>query len=241
MYGNYIEILGIQISWYSILGFAGVMASWLLCRSRCSRFGIEKNDVTNLMAYSLIGIIIGSKLLALICMAPDLIAEARNIKWNMDMVTVLMQGGFVFYGGLLGVMAAFYIYCRQFGLSYTNVLELAAPAIPLFHVFGRLGCFTAGCCYGIGNFPLQLVEALLNAVIFIILLWMQQREKMKGKTFLIYLIIYPSARFIIEFFRGDPERGFIGIFSVSQWISVILLLISAVLLLCPKIKNRRKN
>ncbi len=237
MYRNYIEILGIQISWYSILGFAGLMAAWMLCRSRCGRFGIEKADVTNMMAYSIVGIIVGSKLLALICMAPDIIAEAGNIKWNMDMVTLLMQSGFVFYGGLLGVIASFYIYCRQFGLSCRNVLELAAPGIPLFHVFGRIGCFSAGCCYGIGGFPLQLLEAGINICIFLLVFLLQQKGKMKGKTFLIYLITYSSVRFVLEFLRGDPERGFIGMFSVSQWISVILLVVSAVFLFERQIKR----
>ena len=222
--GKYIEILGKQISWYAILGFIGLMAALFLCVKRRRRFDIARGDVINLMAYSIIGIIAGSKLLALICMTPDIIKNFSHIQWNAHTVSVLMQSGFVFYGGLMGVIAAFYIYCRQFGLSFRSVMELSAPSIPLFHFFGRLGCFTAGCCYGIGGFPVQLVEAAINLMIFAVIILVQNQDKLRGKTFCLYLLLYTSVRFVLEFYRGDPERGFIGPLSVSQWISALLFL-----------------
>lgn len=220
---TYIEILGRQISWYAILGLIGLMAALFLCAKRRRRFAIDSGDVVNLGAYSIIGILVGSKLLALACMAPDIIKNFGMIEWGGQTIELMMKSGFVFYGGLLGVMAVSYIYCRQFGLNFVQVMELAAPAVPLFHFFGRLGCFTAGCCYGIGGFPLQLVEAAVNLLIFAAILIVQNKNMMKDKTFSLYLILYPAARFLLEFFRGDPERGFIGPFSVSQWISIGLV------------------
>ena len=100
--GKYIEILGKQISWYAILGFIGLIAALFLCVKRRRRFDIARGDVINLMAYSIIGIIAGSKLLALICMTPDIIKNFSHIQWNAHTVSVLMQSGFVFYGGLMG-------------------------------------------------------------------------------------------------------------------------------------------
>ena len=115
-------------------------------------------------------------------------------------------------------------HCRQFGLPFRSVMELSAPSIPLFHFFGRLGCFTAGCCYGIGGFPVQLVEAAINLMIFAVIILVQNQDKLRGKTFCLYLLLYTSVRFVLEFYRGDPERGFIGPLSVSQWISALLFL-----------------
>ena len=87
-------------------------------------------------------------------------------------------GGSVFYGGLLGGILAGAVYLRRKGRPLDLWASLTAPAIPLFHVFGRVGCFLGGCCYGlpsawgfvyryspvaeangVSRFPVQLVEA----------------------------------------------------------------------------------
>lgn len=207
------------------IGLHRIDSSLVLCVKRRRRFDIARGDVINLMAYSIIGIIAGSKLLALICMTPDIIKNFSHIQWNAHTVSVLMQSGFVFYGGLMGVIAAFYIYCRQFGLPFRSVMELSAPSIPLFHFFGRLGCFTAGCCYGIGGFPGSACRGRHKSDDhFAVIILVQNQDKLRGKTFCLYLLLYTSVRFVLEFYRGDPERGFIGPLSVSQWISALLFL-----------------
>ena len=60
-----------------------------------------------------------------------------------------------------------------------------------FIFFGRLGCFTAGCCYGIGGFPVQLVEAAINLMIFAVIILVQNQDKLRGKTFLpLSFVVY---------------------------------------------------
>jgi len=237
---NYILIFGKTISFYSIIGFIGLMAALFLCLKRRKRYGIEKDDVINLMAYSIIGIVVGSKLMALICMVPQFIEYWQQIKWSSAFLMEIMQKGFVFYGGLIGVIAAFYIYCRQFKLPFGKVMELIAPAVPLFHFFGRIGCYTAGCCGGIGGFPLQLVEASGNLIIFSLIIYIQNKHSEFSKTFPLYLLLYGCMRFVLEFFRGDPERGFIGFLSVSQWLSLIFAA-AAVRLIMGRIKDKGSN
>lgn len=102
---------------------------------------------------------------------------------------------------------------------------MTAPAIPLFHIFGRIGCYTAGCCGGIGGFPLQLVEAAINLVIFSVLIMIQNRGAFKGRTIYCYFIMYPVCRFILEFFGEIRKEGSSGRCPVSQWISLIFLFI----------------
>ena len=227
---NYILILGKTISFYSILGVVGLLAALLLCIKRRRKYDLQRDDLVNIMAYSVIGIVVGSKLLALICMIPQFIEYWDKIQWSNEFLQAIMQSGFVFYGGFGGVILAFYIYCRQFGLPFGKVMEMAAPAFPLFHFFGRLGCYTAGCCGGIDGFPMQLVEAFGNLAIFAVIIFVQDRRSAFTKTFPLYMLIYGCMRFALEFFRGDPERGFIGPLSVSQWISAVVVLIAVLIL-----------
>ena len=103
-------------------------------------------------------------------------------------------GGSVFYGGLLGGILAGAVYLRRKGAALGLWASLTAPAIPLFHVFGRVGCFLGGCCYGlpsawgfvyryspvaeangVSRFPVQLVEAAWNLVLFLLLARLQRQ------------------------------------------------------------------
>ena len=124
---------------------------------------------------------------------------------------------------------------------------MIAPAVPLFHAFGRIGCFMSGCCYGLelknpwvlfdvlifSRIPTQLIEALFEFILFIVLIVWQKKNKMQNYL-KFYMIIYAIFRFLIEFFRGDDVRGFFLGISTSQIISLSVLLFYLVI----KIKNK---
>lgn len=162
-------------------------------------------------------------------------------------------GGSVFYGGLYGGLAAGVLASKILHLDLKLWADLMTPIIPLFHAFGRVGCFLAGCCYGIesdfgftitnneyipsingvSRFPVQLLEAVCNlALAFVMfrLLRKRENEKLKGNLIFIYLIIYGILRFLDEFLRGDLVRGFVGPLSTSQFISIISIALSSFLL-----------
>ena len=147
------------------------------------------------------------------------------------------------------------IYIKKKKLQYNIFADIATIIIPLFHFFGRIGCFLVGCCFGVEShigftfensplevanhvhrFPIQLVEATYNLCLFIILYNLLKRSKLKGKLLGLYLILYPVGRFIFEFFRGDEYRGFLFGLSTSQIISIILLFIG-IYILTKKEKN----
>ena len=156
----------------------------------------------------------------------------------------MFKGGFVFYGGLLGGILGVYIYAKQFKISFKSLLLTLLPIVPLIHAIGRIGCLCAGCCYGmeydgfgaivfhnsvlapnnVPLFPMQIVEAICNLIIFIILLCTYKKFLGTYKTLGLYLILYSIVRFILEFFRGDLIRGIYFSLSTSQWISIILLI-----------------
>ena len=144
---------------------------------------------------------------------------------------------------LIGAVIAVFIHTKfSKSIKREQVLDIFAISIPLFHVFGRIGCALGGCCYGIesefgytiynnyllpevngvNRFPVQLTEAAINLIIFLILLFMYKRNRMQEKLIYCYMIMYPIARFILEFLRGDIIRGIWFGLSTSQWISIIL-------------------
>jgi phosphatidylglycerol:prolipoprotein diacylglycerol transferase len=161
-------------------------------------------------------------------------------------------GGSVFYGGLLGGMltSGLYLIRKKDRADYA---DLGAVAVPLFHTFGRLGCFLTGCCYGVesdigfvyhhaisagangvSRFPVQLVEMGLNIALFFLLHSWLRKGKQKGRLMQWYLLIYPVYRFVLEFFRGDDYRGFLFGLSTSQFISLLILLGNLIITLCRK-------
>lgn len=138
----------------------------------------------------------------------------------------LVFGGAVFYGGLLSGMLGGWLYLRLTKKERAAYMDLGAVAIPLFHGFGRIGCFLSGCCYGvpwaygvtyrhsvaeqangIARFPVQLVEALLNFGLFFLLRHLFLRGKMEGKLLLLYLLLYPAYRFLLEFYATTHTAG----------------------------------
>ncbi len=171
-------------------------------------------------------------------------------------------GGAVFYGGLFGGLAAGAIALKIMRQDRSIYADIMAPIIPLFHGIARIGCFLAGCCYGIesefgfcahGNtivpevndvtrFPVQLLEAGCNLFLVLVLLCLLKRSEkfplLRGKLLYVYLISYGAIRFFDEFLRGDEIRGFVGIFSTSQWISIISVTVSIILLIRSFIKDK---
>ena len=127
------------------------------------------------------------------------------------------------------------------------MLDIMAVVTCIVHGFGRIGCFMAGCCYGIPTtgflgvtftnpvcqaeplnttlHPTQLYEATFIFCILILLSFLKTKKQFDGQLFLLYLILYAFGRAILETFRGDAARGFIikDWLSHSQFISIIIM------------------
>lgn len=137
------------------------------------------------------------------------------------------SGGFVFYGGLIGGIFGYIVGCKIVHLPLKNFVNIFAVAIPLIHAFGRIGCFCAGCCYGVGGFPVQLLESSLLFLLsaFLLILFLKKCQF----VFLLYFFIYAVMRFFLEFLRADTERGFFLSLSTSQIISIAILIIVSII------------
>ena len=164
-----------------------------------------------------------------------------------ELLSLVWSGG-VFYGGLILAVVVALVYIRRVGLPLWTTCDVFAPGIALGHVVGRFGCFFAGCCYGkpttvpwaitftdpfaaanVGTplgvplHPTQLYEAGAEAIILALLLTTERSGKpFAGRTFWFYMLLYAISRYIIEIYRGD-ERGTVGTFSTSQFMSLLLV------------------
>lgn len=235
---NNISFLGIEITSYGLFFYLGIISSLIIGILLAKNKGIPLFDIFASCVYTMIGAIIGSKLLFI------LVSLKQIIALKISLIN-LIKGGFVFYGGLLGGILGLYIYLKQYKLSKSNFFDIYAVALPLGHAFGRIGCLFAGCCYGIkynGPFsvtytesygmtpvgvpllPIQLLEAFCLVWMFALLLLIYLTCNKKGVASVVYLYLYPAVRFILEFLRGDKERGILHFLSVSQIISLFLII-----------------
>lgn len=216
---------------YSLWILFGLSAGLLAAVLLSGKFHLRKDDTIYASLYAIMGIIAGGKLFYLLLNPVTVLTYLQHYG-----IASIMRGGFVFYGGLAGGLIGTAIYCRQYRIPTAPMIALMLTVTPLIHTFGRIGCLFAGCCYGIecntffsvavsGKtlFPVQLLEASANLLLFGILLIAVRKQVRPHYQISIYLIGYAVIRFICEFFRDDPERGVWGILSTSQIISLVII------------------
>ena len=252
----FIHLFALDIPMYPVLSIAGAAAISLFCVLQCRSTYIQPYDSFYMLLYAFIGAVIGAKLLYLITSVkvywfPQL-DFTENLKYWLALIA---GGGLVFYGGLLGALLGALRYVLHFKAPISAMLDLGFAGVPLFHFFGRIGCFMAGCCYGVeyqgvfavtfpennlGNaptvelLPVQLIEAVFNLILWAVLFVIYRRSSRRWLVSGLYLTCYGVMRFILEFFRGDSIRGSIFSLSSSQFISIFIVAAGVLLLIDPK-------
>jgi phosphatidylglycerol---prolipoprotein diacylglyceryl transferase len=137
---------GIPIHTYGVmigLGFltAVTVAAWLAQKEWPGKVGLLRRDqLFDLAFYCFVGGIVGSRVLFIIVNWKDYAANPARI---FD-----LGGGLVFYGGLIGATIASVYFAKKNGIEFLRLADLAIPTVSLGQAFGRLGCFSAGCCWG---------------------------------------------------------------------------------------------
>lgn len=195
---------------------------------------------------SCIGLLIGAKSFGFISKLLGTYASTGIWEWKDS----LMTSGIVYYGGLLGYLGMLKILCCFKKRNFNEISNITAIIIPLFHTFGRIGCFFGGCCYGVesniwiaipyrvisqneqwvNRIPVQLMESAVELCLFVLCYYLYKKKIKKEKEFNSpmlswYLLLYSIWRFIIEFWRNDDIRGVFGWISFSQIISILLFVI----------------
>lgn len=257
MFPYTISVFGLQISLYGVLVALGVLLGYLLVLKLAKREGLPTKAVENTFLIAVIFGVIGARI-------AYSIEHYEEFKSFLDFIA-LWKGGVDFYGGLIGGIVGALIGIKLYNLPLWKSADIAAPAIALAHFFGRLGCTSAGCCYGkpfpyassnevgihftdkfpffyvvfpkgavapphVPLYPTQLMEAFGNLIIFLILIYAFRRKPFNGFVFSLYLFLYGTQRFFLEFFRGvTPPIQPIGL-TWNQVVSLILIFGSILLM-----------
>lgn len=248
----FIYIFGKQFTTYAIISILGLVVATFVFYLLTRKYKYYFEDVVFLALIAGAGIMVGGHILFGITNIPKLIDLFKNhfnltdkLFWQS---LVNLFGGLVYYGGFIGSVLLLYWFTGLKHMKKTVnrhvVLNIYGIVVPLFHAFGRVGCFFGGCCYGMecswgfivhGNtitpeindvrrLPIQLIEAGINLLIFLLLLYFYKKDILKGRLLYAYMVIYPLCRFVLEFFRGDRIRGIWFGLSTSQWISIGMLI-----------------
>jgi phosphatidylglycerol:prolipoprotein diacylglycerol transferase len=231
---------------YGVLVALAFIAGVWMAGNLARRAGLDVENVTNLALYCALAAIVGAKLMMFIVDVGYYMEHPAEI---FSMAT--LQAGGVFYGGLIGALLVAGWYMRRTRLPLARTADVFAPAIALGHGIGRLGCFSAGCCWGVECHlpwavtftnpvanqlvgvplgvplhPTQLYESAAEFLIFGILYYCFGRAHRPGAIISLYLMLYSTARFVVEFFRNHEQGNlFGGPLDTSQYISLALFVI----------------
>lgn len=227
-----------QIRWYGLMYLFGFFFSFLLVRRQLAHQKnplLSKERVLDLYFYLVLGLVIGARL------GYVLFYNLREYLQNPLELFAVWHGGMSFHGGLLGVTAASWWFCRKNRIPLLALGDLIIVTAPIGLGLGRVANFINGELYGRitsvpwgmvfpaggpwPRHPSQLYEALLEGVLLFILLWFgKERKAYTGALVVRFLILYALFRIFVEFFRQpDPQIGYLwGILTMGQLLSLLM-------------------
>ena len=231
---NDIHIGSVTLHMYGLMIALGYMSALLISERRARKRGMDTDILYGIFWCAVLGGAAGSKLLFYLVNIPDILKDPSML--------LQFQNGWVVYGGIIGGVLASWGYCRYKKADFVQYLDLVMPAVAFAQGCGRIGCFFAGCCYGretdsalaiqywqsayapngVKLIPTQIYSSIGDFAIAFLLMAYARRKPAKGKVAAGYCILYSLGRFVIEAFRND-YRGEVGIFSVSQLISIFIM------------------
>jgi phosphatidylglycerol:prolipoprotein diacylglycerol transferase len=254
----------IFVHYYGIILMAGALAGAWLASVEARRKGYDPEIVWDGLVWVMIGGIIGARLWHIFTPPQSMVDQGITTAWYLthplDMLAV-WRGGLGLPGAVIGGMIALYWFCSRNKLPFLVLTDIAAPGVALGQVIGRWGNFINQELYGsptslpwavkidpehrLAGFenvetyhPLFLYESLWSLVNLGILLFLSRRysDRMKdGDLFLVYLVIYPFGRFMLEFLRLDP--AIVGSLNANQTLMGIVSLAAAVTLVVRHLRK----
>ncbi len=218
----------LTIHTYGFMLATGVAFGLWFLYIQSKKHGLQAPKMLDMAFYTIIISLIGAKLILFI---GDF---SYYIQRPAELFSLARSGG-VFQGGLaFGIIFALW-YFRRNKIPTWKAADIVGAALALGHGFGRIGCFSAGCCFGsecslpwavtfkneyahnltgirlhTPLHPTQLYEAALNFLNFFILFLILKKKKFDGQVFSFYIINYSLIRFFVEYFRGDhPDKAYL--------------------------------
>ncbi len=231
-----IEIGSFRLPSYGVLLCIAILAGIWMAVRRAESHGLSRDFVYSTATLAVLGALIGSKL-------TDWLRFGEAYSWKY-----LLTSAGTFLGGFLVAFGVTVFVAWRSGNSFWRIGDSFAASLGLGVSVVRVGCFAASCDYGkptelpwgvvftnttaaeftgvplgIRLHPSQLYESLLGLTILLVILLLERKQRATGFLFLVFVTMYSTGRFLLEFLRGDIDRGFWGPLSTSQWLSLVVL------------------
>ena len=251
-----IKIFGLPVFSYGFFLACGFLFATITAAEIGKRYSLSKDTLLDFAVWLVISGVVGARIFYILLNLPFYIAHPLE-------VIMLNKGGLVFYGGLIASTITALIFIRKYHLPLWKTGDILLTVTPVGQMFGRIGCFMNGCCFGTPTthpfrvifpmnsppfdfyqefqpvHPVQLYESFGAGMIFLILVTVIEKKRFDGQIMALYCIFYPILRFCVEFFRADNPKY--GLFSISQYISIGIFLMGVALYAYLSIRNAREE
>ena len=232
------EIGPLKVHWYGIAYMVGIYLAWQVGMYLLKKHPtpVTPKILDDSIIWVILGIVIGGRLGHVVFYAPSLI-------WT-DPIEIFKtwNGGMSFHGGLIGVLAALFIYARRVHIRFLNLLDISACITPIGLFCGRIANFINGELWGrvtdsslgmifpragdLPRYPSQLFEAATEGILLffiLIMCWTKTDLRNKpGRISGIFAIGYALARMFCELFR-EPDAIVVGSLTIGQALSIPLI------------------
>ncbi len=237
------DVAGIKVHWYGIMYAFALITAILMAHYivKKDKIGLEADVLDNYIWWAEIGVILGARL-GYILFYDAHTSYYLTHPWQI--FNPFMDGTFVgisgmsYHGALAGFIIATIWFCKKHKVSFWLISDIAAIAVPLGYIFGRIGNFVnqelvgratdvSWGIYvnGILRHPSQLYEAFLEGfVIFVVIYLYRNYKKFDGELGILYVILYSLMRIFAENYRQpDVQLGFLA---GTSWLTMGILVSS---------------
>ena len=241
------SIFGIDVMWYGILISLGMVLAVVISYKRAPRHNIQPDKILDFVLICIPLGIIGARLYYVV------------FNWDYyagDLMKIIniRSGGLAIHGGLIFGLGAAVILCLIWKYKPLNVLDLVIPTVALAQSIGRWGNYFNSEAHGgptdlpwavmidgVPYHPTFLYESIWCFLLFVFLLWLDNRRRFEGQIFLLYGILYSVERFFVEALRTDSLM--IGPFKQAQVLSLTVIIVCAVVyvILNRRCKTKRRK
>ena len=236
---------------WGILAALAFIACLFVALKEAKRKNIDRDKIINLSIIIIVSGFLGARIFYVILFWDYFSERLLNIFrfWT---------GGQVLYGGVFFAFLFGYLYIKKNKLSFWQVADVVALAVPLGIFIGRIGCVLINDHIGgltnlpwameylDGSFrhPVAIYLSLNGLILFFILCYLRKKIIRQGALFLIFLLYYSATRFFLDFFRCNDldvcDPHFYNL-TISQWISIPIFILTLGLILWyyKKVKSKK--
>lgn len=238
-------VFGIDIMWYAIFVTTGIAVATIICCKRSGKHGIESDTLLNMIILSVPAGIIGARLYYVIF-------NWQYYGSDFFKIVNIREGGLAIHGGLIFGFAVAAILCFVWKQRPLNVMDLCLPAVALGQAIGRWGNYFnseahggptdlpwAVTVNGVTYHPTFLYESTWCLLLFIFLLYVDNRRQFEGQTTFLYGVLYSIERIFVEGLRTDSLM--IGLLKQAQVISLVIIIVCAVCYVVFYRRYKRNN